>query len=194
MVDPIFKAPTPPPLPEHNQNQSNKEGVTENNNQEVFSDSPTTQSVETAQQENAPTISQGELALKRLNEVKESFIRYFWYSISGLFLLGMFFGCAMSGGGNETAKKIPQKAITRIISNRQIQRPLPICGTALHSEACVFYVLNYSSTDHRPQDYYSYIANAMQRPPNSIKTENILYNNELIKPGFFAEIIVPVKR
>ena len=131
---------------------------------------------------------------KNYTELKESFIRYFWYSISGLFLLGMFFGCAMSGGDNETPQKLPQKAITRIITNRQIQRRLPICGTALLSEPCVFYVLNYSTTDHKPEDYYSYIANAMQRPPNSIKTENILYNKELIKPGYFAEIIVPVKR
>ncbi|MBE6446267.1 MAG: hypothetical protein E7021_02580 [Alphaproteobacteria bacterium] len=203
MVDPIFKAPTPPPLPEHNQNQIVQEGDAENHNQETLPDSPMTQSVEvsqqvqsieTPQQENTTTTSQREQALKRLNELKESFIRYFWYSISGLFLLGMFFGCAMFGGDNGTPQKLPQKAITRIITNRQIQRRLPICGTALLSEPCVFYVLNYSTTDHKPEDYYSYIANAMQRPPNSIKTENILYNNELIKPGYFAEIIVPVKR
>ena len=203
MVEPIFKAPTPPPLPEHNQNQIVQEGKVEIYNQETLPNSPMTQSVEmsqqaqsveNAQQENTTTTSQREQALKRLNELKESFIRYFWYSISGLFLLGMFFGCAMSGGGNETPQKLPQKAITRIITNRQIQRPLPICGTALLSEACVFYVLNYSSTDHRPEDYYSYVSNAMQRPVNSIKTENILYNNELIKPGYFAEIIVPIKR
>ena len=91
----------------------------------------------------------------------------------------MFFGCAMLGGDSSVSQKLPAKAITRIIANRQTSRRLPICGTALLSEACVFYILNYSITDHRPEDYFSYVANSMQRPVNSIKTENIQYSEHL---------------
>ncbi len=190
MVEPIFKAPLPPPLPEDNQNQPVQGAGFESVPQENLS---VAQNEYKPQEEETRGNIQREQVLKRLNELKENFVRYFWLSISGLFLLGMFFGCAMFSGGGSASQKLPAKAITRIIPNRQISRRLPICGTVLLSEACVFYVLNYSVTDHRPEDYFAYVANAMQRPPNSIKTENVLYN-ELIKPGYFAEIIVPVKR
>lgn len=189
MVEPIFQAP-PPPAMNHDEPVHSEQTASENSANVVQNNPSETQAI---QEEPVQPVSQKEQVLNRLNELKENFVRYFWYSIGGLFLLGMFFGCAMSGGGGSAPQKLPEKAITRIIPNRQISRRLPICGTVLLSEACVFYVLNYSITDHRPEDYFAYVANAMQRPPNSIKTENVLYN-DLIKPGYFAEIIVPVKR
>ena len=189
MVEPIFQAPPPPPM---NQNDSFQTEHHEEQLQEKIlqNESP---SVQQTSEKDTQNTAQKEQVLKRLNELKENFVRYFWYSIAGLFLLGMFFGCAMSGGDNQPQKQYQGRVLTRIIENSNIRTRLPICGTDLISEPCVFYVMNYSSTDHLPMDYYTYVSNAMQRPPDSIKIENLSYK-ELIPPGYFAEIIVPAKR
>lgn len=192
MVEPIFQAPTPPPMepqqnPQVGQQQNGVQQSSEMNSQtENVSAEPVT--VETPQPQ-----SQKEQVLQRLNELKENFLRYFWYSVGGLFLLGMFFGCAMSGGDSSPKAQAPS-GLTRIIRNSYIKGRLPICGAVRLSEPCVFYVLNHSIIDQVSESYFTQVANAMQRPENSIKTENVLYAKELIPPGYFAEIIVPVKR
>lgn len=189
MVEPIFQAPPPPPM--NHDEPVHPEQATSENSANVVQNNPS--ETQTVQEESAQVVSQKEQVLNRLNELKENFVRYFWYSIAGLFLLGMFFGCAMSGGDNQPQKQYQGRVLTRIIENRNIRGRLSICGTVLLSEPCVFYILNSTNHEEVPESYFPYVANEMQRPPNSIKTENVLYK-ELIPPGYFAEIIVPAKR
>ena len=189
MVEPIFQAPPPPPM---NQNDSFQTEHHEEQLQEKIlqNESP---SVQQTSEKDTQNTAQKEQVLKRLNELKENFVRYFWYSVGGLFLLGMFFGCAMSGG-DSAPKAVAPQGLTKIIRNSYTKSRLPVCGSVRLSEPCLFYVLNYDIIDHLSEDYFSYVASSMKRQENSIKSENVLYAKELIRPGYFAEIIVPAKK
>jgi hypothetical protein len=95
-------------------------------------------------------------------------------------------------GGDSAPKQIaPTGLSARVIKNSYVKGRLPICGSVRLSEACLYYVLNHGAVDQVAESYFTQVANSMERQENSIKSENVLYAKELIRPGFFAEIIVP---
>lgn len=192
MVDPVFKAPTPPPpvdLPKEVNTDVNVNTETQSLPQEDASHSTATSQPET--QQSAVVPDQKKQILNRLNELKTKMISYFWYSLGGLFLLGLFFGCTMFGGGEPPAPA--PKGLTNIVPNK-IKGRLPICGKVRQSEACVFYILNNSIMDKVAEDFFLDVARLTQRQDRHIKTENVSYAKEKIPPGYFAEIVIPINR
>lgn len=197
MDEPVFKAPTPPSQP-----QMNAPEVPEAKPQSTVV--PPVQ--ETAQEQSQTPIeganisentesnaSQKQQVLDRLNEFKKRMVRYFWYSMGAMFLLGAFFGCAMSGP--EPSSQQPPRVTG--ISARVVQNPmkkgknLKICGETLPSQPCLYYILNTKDYDKTAKDFYKQASEDTQRLLNNIHRDNIIYSNELIKPGSFAEIIIP---
>ena len=191
MVDPVFKAPPPPinppemPVPPIPQNQTQAEPVEKSAPVEQM------EPVAPVANEQEP-FSRKQQAQERLNALKEHMVRYFWYSILGMFLLGAFFGCAMSG-----PKTVQQKApavtgiSARVVPNKDKKTRLGICGSVAPSQSCLFYVLNNTSYDKVAEDFFEQVSRAMQRSVFNIRLDNPLYQKQPIKPGYFAEIIVP---
>lgn len=195
MVDPVFRAPPPPPpvdLPP--QATPQKEPVAPVS-ADIGTDNPAQQMASPVSQ-GAPTVNQNlaeqkQQILNRLNEIKEKMISYFWYSVGGLFLLGLFFGCTMSGG--QPPAPAP-RGLTRIVRNTDMKDLKPICGTVHVAEACLFYVLNADIQSRNAEDFFEYVANKMERQRRQIEISNVLYANVPIAPGYFAEIVVPASR
>ena len=192
MVDPIFKAPTPPPMnePEASAPAQNVPPV-----QEPVPEAAPVASENVATATNKTDFaSKKEQILARLDELKAQMIRYFWYSVGGLFLLGAFFGCAMSGSDSVPQTAPTNKGISaRVIKNNDKKRPLPICGSVMAQEACLFYILNSSGHDKLARDFIEDVMALTDRTRLSLTTNNSLYMNQMIKTGYFAEIIVPAK-
>lgn len=190
MVEPIFQAPPPPPMNHDDLSQAGQNS-SENQMDEVQNDNTSNQSVS---QEPVQPLSQKEVVLRRLNELKENFVRYFWYSVGGLFLLGMFFGCAMSG--NEAPPKKQQSfALTKITKNPS-EKKYKICGDSsiLPSDPCYYYILNGTNHEKKAEDFFEEVAIRTNRSFVAIQTSNIFYLSQRIPSGYFAEIIVPAKR
>ena len=191
MVDPVFKAPPPPPLNEQAPETPAQTAA-------VSSDpAPAQQASEPApeQKQEEAVASKKQQLLNRLSEIKEHMIHYFTYSMLGLFLLGAFFGCTMSGSSPAPQKQTVSKGISaRVVPNvDKKDKKFPICGADLPSKACLFYVLNSDSQEHTAEDYFEEAAKKMQRSSYKLGVDNVMYKRTLIKPGFFAEIIIPAR-
>ena len=189
MVDPVFKAPLPPL--QTNENLSDQTpAVSPAPTSEQSSEDAVSPDVADAAQETRP--SKKQQIMQRLEELKTRMIRYFWYSMTGLFLLGAFFGCSMSG--SDSAPK-PTQSVTgisaRVIPNRDKKERMPICGSVSPSQACLFYVLNGAGYDKVADDFFKDVAATTRRSEFNLRRDNPLYAKTPIKPGYFAEIIVP---
>ncbi len=90
--------------------------------------------------------------------------------------------------------KCDDQMIKRIVGNPYKKEKLPICGTVAPSQACLFYVLNDSSHDKLAEDFFEEVSRKVKRPVFYILAENGPYQKRPIKPGYFAEIIVPALR
>ena len=66
-----------------------------------------------------------------------------------------------------------------------------ICGSVASSESCLMYILNNKHYDKIAEDFFEEVAQKSQRPMKAIREINFNYAKSLIKPGYFAEIIVP---
>lgn len=187
MVDPVFKAPPPPPIttPEvHSEESVAVEPVDTTVGVSTDGEGINSVSVENS--------SKKQQILARLDELKTKMISYFWYSLGGLFLLGLFFGCTMSGDGNPPPPA--PKGLTNIVYNATKKGRLPVCGTVNPSNACVFYILNNLTIEKLAEDFYKDVAKLTGRQQRSIEIENVMYGKTTVRPGYFAEILVPVSR
>ncbi len=208
MVEPVFKAPVPPPnLPKEFAEQSGSpkvepEGGATNESTEASAPSmPNTQeqsqSLEEEQVKNEKNnnqmFAQKQQILNRLNDLKEKMINYFWYSFAGLFFVGAFFGCVMSGSEQPTQQQQPKSGLSaRVIRNAENKGRLAICGSStIQTQGCIFYILNAKGYDCVAEDFFRDIAKETQRPEFIIRRANVTYAKTIIKPGYFAEIIVP---
>lgn len=129
-----------------------------------------------------------------LNEVKEKINKRLWAVLGGCFLIGIMFGCSMSGGESEPApaRGLELSAITKRNSDVAPNSKLYRCGrTAQLSDACVYYIMNFDHYDKKAEDFFSEIADKTGRNLFRIQTENPTYGQQLIPPGYFAQIIVP---
>lgn len=197
MDEPVFKAPTPPPPPQMNAPEA---PVAEPQPAVVPPVQETVQEQPKAPVENAnvsgnaeTTASRKQQVLERLDELKTRMIRYFWYSVGGMFLLGAFLGCAMSG--SETAPQQTPQATgisAKVVPNALKRgKNLKICGEALASQPCLYYALNSRGMDKVAEDFYDQASKETQRLVNNIRRDNVTYSKTPIKPGRFAEIIIP---
>ena len=190
MVDPVFKAP-PPPVNPSSMSDPAKEQIPSGQDAPV-SQNASTQPTAAATSDEQQPVSQKQQVMDRLNELKDRMVQYFWYSIAGLFLLGAFFGCAMSG--SSPAPQPTQNVVgisNRVIANGDKKTRLFICGSVAPSQSCLFYVLNSKSYDRVAEDFFEDISRATGRSVFNIRLDNPLYQKQPIRPGYFAEVIVP---
>lgn len=180
MTTPIFQAPPPPPLG-HDENVQ-----TEQQPSDILNDTKEPVESNTTEQK----LSQKDVALQKLGELKEKFIRYFWYSVCILFFLGMFMGCAMSGKKSTQTAPV-QKSALRVVKNKHVLEKYKICGKTLPSENCFFYILNNFEHPKQAKDFFDDVSLKTGRQKSRIEIDNALYAHEMIPRGEFAEILVP---
>ena len=123
-----------------------------------------------------------------LPDSKKKIIIYAGMFLLGLVLGGIFFG----GSDNQEAPVV--KGLQGVVGNSDIKTPLKRCGMVSLNDACVFYVMNNFSHEKQAKDFFPSVSDLTQRPLSLITSENIHYQTQRIKPGYFAEIKIPTKR
>lgn len=112
---------------------------------------------------------------------------------AGMFLLGLVFGGIFFGGSDNQEAPVV-KGLQGVVGNTDIKTPLKRCGMVSLNDACVFYVMNNFSHEKQAKDFFQTVSDLTQRPLSLITSENIHYQTQRIKPGYFAEIKIPTKR
>ncbi len=196
MDEPVFKTPTPPPpqmnVPEPPVAEPQPTVVPPVQETVQAQSNPPVENANTSETTEAPAPKKQQI-LARLDGLKATMVRYFWYSVGGLFLLGAFFGCAMSGSEPAPIQTPQASGISSKVVQNPIKRGknLKVCGEALASQPCLYYALNTKAIDKVAEDFYDQAARDTQRLVNNIRRDNVTYSKIPIKPGRFAEIIIP---
>ncbi len=102
--------------------------------------------------------------------------------ISGLLLGGMLFGSKSSPA--------PQ-GLLGVVKNTDIRQPLRRCGMIDMGQACVLYIVNHTRYDKTVEDYFKQAEDLTGVPIYSIQMANPKYAKRIIRPGHFAEILIP---
>lgn len=96
-----------------------------------------------------------------------------------------------NGGVSDNASKREVKIQNRVVFNDDAKGALPVCGSVASTQSCLFYMLNIRNHAIVAEDFFDQVAHAMNRRVRSIRSENPSYQKQVIKPGYFAEIVVP---
>lgn len=86
------------------------------------------------------------------------------------------------------------KLENKVILNINATNDMRICGSVDASKSCLMYILNNKNYDKIAEDFFEEVAQKSQRPMKAIRESNFNYAKSLIKPGYFAEIVVPAMK
>lgn len=123
-----------------------------------------------------------------LPDPKKNLIIYAAMFVLGLCVGGLLF----HGSGEQSAPLV--KGLQGVAPNPDIKEKLSRCGTVAPSSPCVLYVMNSYNYDKLAEDFFDTAVALTQRPDFLIRTDNVRYAKTRIKPGYFAEIKIPMKR
>ncbi len=105
--------------------------------------------------------------------------------------------CILRDGPKVLPKKNEQSSIgisKRVVINPDKNQNYSFCGSVQPSKPCLFYVQNYKTYDMLGDDFLKEVASKINRGIFEIQKSNPSYQKMLVKPGYFAEIIVPALR
>jgi len=118
--------------------------------------------------------------------------KFFLAIVLGVLFFGLFMGCALSSGDK---KPVQSSGLGGIVGNsspfvRQARR----CGTTDVNNACVLYIMNAKPYERKGGDFFEEAANTVNAQPYLVRINNVEYQNQLIPPGWIAEIYIPSRR
>ncbi len=151
-------------------------------------DSNTNKSVQEQMQKIQEKTNQLHQQFNALPDSKKKLIVYALIFLAGLIFGGIFLG------GSDSSEAPVVKGLQGVVSNTDIREPLKRCGMVSMNDACVLYVMNNFSYEKQAKDFFDTVSNLMQRPLSLVTSENIHYQTQRIKPGYFAEIKIPARR
>ncbi len=206
MTDPVFQAPGIPTPPVNDPKAEPTQPVSSVPSQPVAQPQPvaneTVPPAQSAQQqpvENTPASSVNNLKAKLakidVQQLREKIQSYLWYVLGGCFILGMMFGCSMGGGESKPVQQKTSGMERYIVANSDIPKKVRICGMSnLQTESCRYYVLNSYSYDKRAEDFFKLVQDQVKKDEYYIRQVNPIYAQQIIHPGYFAEILVPATK
>ena len=124
-------------------------------------------------------------------DIKQKLLPYLWYVLGGTFFVGLILGISVSGGG-ETAQPAPRCPVN-IVKNPDIQKSFPLCGQTSKTNECVLFIMNTTRYDAYARDFFPDAERLTERQRILISTDNPIYSNRIIPPGWFAQIKIPGK-
>ena len=110
----------------------------------------------------------------------------FYVSIALCFLIGIFIGKSLFA-----TQTIEKHGLEGVVINQDVPAGRPRCGRTDKSQACVFYVMNWYKQELNGRDFYKLAAQLTNREEYMIETDNLLYANVKIKPGYIAQLNIP---
>ena len=106
----------------------------------------------------------------------------------GVFVVGILFGSALFGGGKQA---VVTQGLGGIVENPDAEKGLARCGRASRGERCVLYVMNNIRKEIKAQELFKLVSQLASVSEFLIQTANVGYASTIIKPGYFAQFVIP---
>jgi hypothetical protein len=102
--------------------------------------------------------------------------------------VGAMLGWALFSGGST---ECPPPGLSGIVHNPEINTPLNRCGTVGRNYDCVYYFVNPYRRDMEARELFAIVADLNDVQKFRIDTANLRYANQIIRPGFIGQFLVP---
>ena len=106
----------------------------------------------------------------------------------GVFVVGILFGAALFGGGKP---EVVSQGLNGVVENPDAEKGLPRCGYAPRGERCVLYVMNNIRKEIKAQELFKLVSQLASVSEFLIQTANVGYASTIIRPGYFAQFVIP---
>ncbi|MBP5160756.1 MAG: hypothetical protein ILP11_01745 [Alphaproteobacteria bacterium] len=106
----------------------------------------------------------------------------------GIFVVGILFGAALFGGGKQA---VVSQGLSGVVENPDAEKGLRRCGYAPRGERCVLYVMNNIRKEIKAQELFKLVSQLASVSEFLIQTANVGYASTIIRPGYFAQFVIP---
>ncbi len=109
--------------------------------------------------------------------------------LCGVLAVGLLMGFIVFSGGNSCPPCTD--SVFGVVKNPEVPRGTKRCGIAGVDEHCRLFVVNAKRSEINVKELFPLAVQFTNIPAYRIDSMNIRYANEIIKPGYIAEIFIP---